>query len=646
MCGISGIAGTSAVNIAAVAAMNKMQAHRGPDGEGSWQSHDGKVCLGHRRLAILAVGDSGAQPMQDESKQLTITFNGEIYNYRELRHTLSDAGIRFRTSSDTEVLLAAYAYWGEACVEKLNGMFAFAIHDARNNILFCARDRFGEKPFLFAQPHGAFVFASEYKGLFAVSGISVEPNTSKLLRFSIDPTDALDQTSATLFDDVYALPPGNTLVLSLSDLSYKIACYWQLPVYKPADVEMDSRKYDSEAIQTEFRALLEDSVRLRLRSDVKLGSCLSGGLDSSAVTYIANTQLRTSAPDGSAFDYHVFTGRFPNSPADEGEWADLVGNTIPVKKHETFPTADNLVAEIDDFVWFNELPVDSTSQYAQWCVFREAKQQGITVLLDGQGADEILGGYESYFAGYLRSIALTPDWETQAAMIEARYPGALAMDQNRWKSDLPIRLKQFVSDALGIGTSMTLAISPEMQKHLEMGIGPDANADLHSMLLRDSGHGFLSTLLRYGDRNSMAHSREVRLPFCDHRIAEFAFQMPPQVLMGEAQTKRLLRAAMSNALPEPILSRWRKQGFLPPIQQWLRGSLGELASDTFASVKFQQRGFWRTGWLTNAMSRFAAGESAVASSIWKALITELWFQKFQARINAMQRQPALLASNP
>ena len=645
MCGISGIIGASAVNPAAVAAMNSIQAHRGPDGEGIWHSDDRKVCLGHRRLAILGLGEAGEQPMHSADKLLTITFNGEIYNYRELRETLRDFGVTFHTSTDTEVLLAAYAHWGESCVEKLNGMFAFAIYDARKRILFCARDRFGEKPFLFAEPKGSFVFASEYKGLFVVSGISVEANTSKMLQFCIDPTNALDQSEATLFDDIKALPPGNTLTLSLDDLSYKIRRYWQLPVYEPTNT-FAGKNCNIESVQSEFRALLEDSIRLRLRSEVPLGSCLSGGLDSSAVTYIANSQLGTTAQRDARNEYHVFTGRFPDSPEDEGHWADMVGNALPVNRHETFPNGDGLVTEIDDFVWFNELPVDSTSQYAQWCVFREAKRQGITVLLDGQGADEILGGYESYFAGYLRSISCAGDRKTQEKMIDARYPGAMAMDRNQWKSKVPVRFKNFAFDAFGIGTSISLAISPDMQKGLNMEIGADAKADLHAMLRRDAGHGFLPTLLRYGDRNSMAHSREVRLPFCDHRVAEFALQMPPHILMGDAQTKRLLRSAMSGTLPEALLTRWRKQGFLPPIQQWLRGSLGELARDTFASNQFQQRGMWRASLWTKAMARFSAGDNAMASSIWKALITELWYQKFQARIHALPRQPALISSTP
>ena len=372
-----------------------------------------------------------------------------------------------------------------------------------------------------------------------------------------------------------------------------------------------------------------------MRSDVPLGSCLSGGLDSSAITCIANGFREGTAP------YHVFTGRFLNSPVDEGEWATLVADATGVTQHQTFPDGDKLLADLDDFIWMNELPVDSASQYAQWSVFRLAREYGVTVLLDGQGSDEILAGYEQYFANYIVSRKREGGIDqSEVAAIKARYPMALSMQEGQWKSALPLPFKKLVAALTGRGSDLRLGMNPDMASRVA-GAGSAGEIDLFEALRRDAGHGFLSTLLRYGDRNSMAHSREVRLPFCDHRIVEFVMTLPVEMLMGDAETKHLLRLATRGVLPEEIRTRWRKQGFLPPISEWLKGQLGNVADEIFARSDFRNSPYWDAVWWQKIMQRFRRGEVELAPSIWKPVICQLWLEGFVARANAMPKYAPL-----
>lgn len=625
MCGIAGIAGIRAVNASAVQAMTDLMVHRGPDGEGQWLSDNGRVAFGHRRLAIIDISEKGAQPMHDVGGTMTITYNGEIYNFHELRDELKAEGATFSTDSDTEVLLKAYAQWGEACLDKLNGMFAFAIHDARRDVIFCARDRFGEKPFLYAVGEGFFAFASEYKALLSLKGVLPDIDDARLMTFLNDPTTGLDQDNETVFAGIQQLRAGEKLTVRLQALAMERHRYWQVPA------PCQTSAIEPAEAAAEFRSILDDSIKLRMRSDVPLGSCLSGGLDSGAITCIAGSMREGTEP------YHVFTGRFPGSAADEGEWASEVVAATGVTQHETFPDGDKLLDDLDDFIWMNELPVDSASQYAQWSVFRLARENHVTVLLDGQGSDEILAGYEQYFANYILAKERAGGIDaSEVAAIRARYPEALSMHDGRWKSALPLPLKRMATVLTGRGSDLRLGMKPEAAALTKGGRSGDSIGLLEA-LNRDAGHGFLATLLRYGDRNSMAHSREVRLPFCDHRIAEFVMTLPVEILMGNAETKHLLRLATKGVLPEQIRTRWRKQGFLPPISEWLKGRLGEFADDIFSRPEFRNGPHWDAAWWDGAMKRFLAGESHLAANIWKPMICQVWLDGFVKKVTSMPK---------
>ncbi|MBC8158327.1 MAG: asparagine synthase (glutamine-hydrolyzing) [Alphaproteobacteria bacterium] len=632
MCGIAGLAGLSTVNQAAVKAMTDLMTHRGPDGEGLWRTQDGRLCFGHRRLAILDLSRRAAQPFQSADGSYCITYNGELYNYLELAERLRQNGSVFRTTSDTEVVLEAYRQWGEDCLGEFNGMFAFAIYDQRRGVVFCARDRFGEKPFLFLERPGLFAFASDYKALFALEGVDVDVDKPALLRFLDSPANGLDHQRQTVFRGICQLLPAEKLLLNLGDLSWSVEKYWDAtPGSEPASTSQENAV-------SHFRDLIDDAVKIRLRSDVAVGSCLSGGLDSSSITCLSRRLLGDENP------YHVFTGRFPGSPADEGSWADAVVAATHAIQHQTKPDAEGLMEDLDDFIWLNELPVDSASQYAQWCVFRLAAENGVTVLLDGQGADEILGGYEQYFASYLRSHATTPDEER---LIRERYPLALSGVDQAWKTSLPFGLRRAAAHALGRGSDLKFGIGWKFVGEIVRNHDQAFQAEtLRQALHHDACNGFLTTLLRYGDRNSMAHSREVRLPFCDHRIAEYAFSLPENLLMGKAQTKYLLREAMRDILPEPVRTRWNKQGFLPPQAQWFRDGLLDLAEQVFNGRDFAQNPMWDARWWQRAARRLRRGEDALAVQLWKPFIGQLWLTSFVERARNLPRVAPLRADYP
>jgi asparagine synthase (glutamine-hydrolysing) len=630
MCGIAGVIDKRARGLADVQAMLSTLVHRGPDGVGTWvEPEHGEAVFGHRRLSILDLSDAGAQPMVRAGERLVLTFNGEIYNYLELRRELQALGAEFHTDTDSEVLLAAYEMWGSACLARFNGMFAFAIHDRLRNVVFCARDRYGEKPFLFHACPLLFAFASEYKALLQHPEISLEVDEERLLRSAHDAGTGLDADRSTVFREVEQLLPGEALELDLETMVPRIWRYWQVQPGPVRDV------FDEQEVFDEFRELLVDSVRLRLRSDVRVGSCLSGGLDSSAIVCIVRRLLGDDAP------YDTFTGHFPGTHADEWAYARQVIDATGVQSHRTAPGVDRFMSELPAFVWHNELPVGSSSQFAQWCVFDLARQHGTTVLLDGQGADEVLGGYEQYFGHYVQALRERGDLrrlKAEMPLIRERYPLALTPPARALRDRLPFSVRHWLSNRLGVGTSLLYGMEPKVARRIsrQNALPRRAGFDpLASALEQDSFGRYLTTLLRYGDRNSMGHSREVRLPFCDHRIAEFVFQLPPHLLMGEVQTKRLLRESMRGILPEGIRTRWNKQGFRPPQDLWFASPafLG-LARDTLGSRRFVEGGAWLAGWWEDALDRVARGDRGLAWVLWAPLMIEWWKDHFLEPLKA------------
>lgn len=539
MCGIAGVYSiNSALTPSAdlVSKMTQAISHRGPDGEGIWKGKGDKIILGHRRLSIIDLSVDANQPMLSADSRFTIVFNGEIYNYKELREALKKEGIVFRTNSDTEVLLQLFARYGKDCLEMLDGMFAFGIWDAVEEKLFCARDRFGEKPFFYYYEDGLFVFASEVKSILAYLG-KVCFNKDVLQNY-LTGNYKFDDIQ-TPFKGLQSLSPSSCLSINVSGLNEEK--YWSIDLTKKLTLENDAAYF------ARFHELFMESVRYRLRSDVPVGSSLSGGLDSSTVVG-AMAGLDKAA-------WHTFSARF-NSKKDEGKWIGDVVSKWNILNHEIWPGEDGLIRELEKITWHHEYPLGSGSVYAQWCVMSMPGKYGVKVLLDGQGADEYLCGYDE-----LKYYAI---WDLF-------HNGAIREFLNEKKL-----FKQHY------GAHGKLGISYLADPVLNL-LGIRRKVYKNGYTLKEQLKYFTTTklgeLLRYADRNSMAHSIEVRLPFLSHKLVEFVFSIPDRLIYRDGKTKFILREGMKSVLPETVYNRTDKIGFAPPQEAWMESVVFQRACE-------------------------------------------------------------------
>ncbi|MBL7702267.1 MAG: asparagine synthase (glutamine-hydrolyzing) [Ferruginibacter sp.] len=569
MCAIAGIL-LHNPNNNAPAHLKKMTdtlAHRGPDGEGIWSNADNTVHFGHRRLAIIDLSKNAAQPLSYLNRY-QIVHNGEIYNYLEIRSFLQNKGYHFTTQSDTEVILAAYDYWKEKCLQQFDGMFALAIWDEKEEKLFAARDRFGEKPFYYYEDAGNFIFASEMKALWAI-GVDKKINNKLLLNYiTLGHVQNCIDKEQTFFDDIYSLPPAHYLTYAPkgNELS-KIAKYWSLN--KEMRIEINA----ADAIE-KFTELFDLSVKRRLRSDVALGIDLSGGLDSSAIACTIS-RLQNSSRETPKM-IQTFSATFPGFENDESKYIHSVSSALSFPNHQTQPTAPLLVKDFEKLCYHQEEPFSSSGIFAQYKVFELAKQHEVKVLFDGQGADEILAGYPRYIHWFLQEV------------LSRHKLGATQLERKAFrKNNQPFRwdIKNMAAAFLPSHAAMHL----EKLEYRKTISHPDISEDFLTLLKHQEWVGIhkpivtklndiihfnitemgLEELLRFADRNSMAHGREVRLPFLNHELVEFVFSLPSQLKMHEGWTKFMLRKAMDKKLPDEIVWRKEKIGFEPPQKKWL-----------------------------------------------------------------------------
>jgi asparagine synthase (glutamine-hydrolysing) len=579
MCGIAGIInrepqnGINSKNILLknIKRMTDVLAHRGPDGEGQWINEQGTVALGHRRLSIIDLSDAGAQPMQrslfssldGEEKRYTITYNGEIYNYIELRDELYSHGYRFHSKSDTEVILAAYDFWEDECLERLDGMFAFAIWDAKRRKLFAARDRFGEKPFYFYYDEGHFVFASEMKALWSI-GIDKTTDKKMLLNYiALGYVQNANDKEQTFFEDIYSLPAAHYLEFDLAKFDYEIHTYWKLDKDATADITAD------QAIE-KFNKLFATSVSRRLRSDVETGSSLSGGIDSSSIV-AGIFQSHTVEKQ------QTFSAVFPGFAKDESKYIESAIHQFHISNYQVTPSVDGLINDFETLCRHQEEPFQSASIYAQYKVFQLARQHNVKVMLDGQGADETLAGYNKYIHWYIQQLLSRKKY--RAAMMERKI-------FTRNKTPFRWGMGNYLATLLPAHAAIHL----ESQEYNKILKHPDINKDFISSLHGREWEGIhkpiitklndilyfnttslgLEELLRFADRNSMAHGVEVRLPFLNHQLVEFIFSLPADFKINKGWTKWLLRKAMAKKLPSEIVWRKDKVAYEPPQKQWMQ----------------------------------------------------------------------------
>jgi asparagine synthase (glutamine-hydrolysing) len=548
VCGIFGLVTKAGpVHADQVGRLTDLVAHRGPDGRGIRVS--GNVGLGHRRLAIIDLSEDGAQPMRDSRYPIWITYNGEIYNYLELRAELEALGFVFYTASDTEVLLAAYVCWGEKCLERFNGMWSFAIHDERDNTLFCARDRFGVKPFYYIDTPNQFAFGSEIRQLLPLveRRVAEDDLVSDFLVCGLT-----DHTNRTFFKGIKKLQPGHRLHVDVLTGQLDVARYY---VLSPQLQDVDDMH-----VAHSLRDLLDDATRLRLRSDVRVGTCLSGGLDSSTVAALAARRYSLNCNEA----FFAITAVSQQASNNEERYAAEVATKSGLNWLCTEPTYENFASTAETLLDVQEEPFAGPSIMMQYEVMKTARSNGVIVLLDGQGGDETLLGYHRYYAAWLLDHLQRGGVRGFVSAFRAAMRAGVS----------PRRLTMYLIGASSGGIRSAFyrwrynfLKKPELPESLRR--FAHATRDVRAMQVLEISETNLPMLLRYEDKNSMHFGIETRLPFLDYRFVEFALGLSTRLKLNKGWTKWPLRAAAQAILPPTICWRKDKIGFEAPDQLWL-----------------------------------------------------------------------------
>jgi asparagine synthase (glutamine-hydrolysing) len=616
MCGFVAVISKGGLPEAVLDSMRDRLAHRGPDGARSWITRTDRatVGLGHRRLAIIDLSHGGDQPMFRAGGRFALVYNGEIYNYIELREELRGRGSAFTTASDSEVLMAAYEHWGPDCLVRLNGMFAFALWDAERRELFVARDRFGEKPLFYTRlPGGGIAFASEMKALFAHPDVVVGANDSVVDEYVAG--RFYEDSPETMFAGVDRLMPAHAMLIGDDGAIRRQWRYWT-PDYKA--IRPDYR--EPEAFD-KFRDLLERSIRMRLRSDVSVGTSLSGGLDSSAIVCMLARE-RGSTP---TLSQNTFSGRFDDTDPtlSEGPHIDLAVARAGVDAHSVTPDPQQLIAESESLHWHQEEPFLSASIYLQWCVMRLASEYDTTVLLDGQGADEVLAGYQFYFPSYQldlldrgRLIRLVRDTLVFRQRLHAASRGFVD-SHRRFNRDIALSWRTLAGALRGRGAVY--------RGPYEIGVPPAARGmRLRRQIAEALQYNSLPQLLRYADRNAMAFSRETRFPFLDHELVDWCIGLPDRAFVTNGWQKWILRSSTEGILPTEIQWRADKVGYAAPLDIWLRGPLLDWGYDRlFSGPVVDVAGYDRTS-IERLWREHQEGRANHSWALWRWISLNEW----------------------
>lgn len=574
--------------------------------------------------------------MANEDKSIWLTFNGEIYNYLELAGELKSKGHIFRSTSDSEVVIHAYEEWGVACLNRFNGMWGFGLWDKNKRRLFLSRDRLGVKPLYYGTAGQSFFFASEIKALLPFLAKGAEADPQVLYTFlTTGHSGASDQT---FFRDIKALPPAH--YLEINDYSIGMPKrYWD------CDPEKVSLSYDYSNAPETFLRLLKDSIKLRLRSDVPVGTCLSGGLDSSAIVALMSGEICEPV--------RTFSAIYSDPSCDEREFIDAVNSRYSTKPFPIYPDEKDFYAILSQIAWFQDAPTAGPGLYSQWHVMREA-QGKVKVLLDGQGADELLGGYWYYFSPYLLSIAgkwaatgasewsglLRDSWR-EIAVLTGKSParGFSALFAKRvLRSLMQSSVRGLVQQAIGLNDTAEArygGLHPDFLNLVNTGNMPTLNRNLASALDTELYNEVTATslpaLLRYEDRNSMAFSIEARTPFLDYRLVEFCLGLPFTMKIRRSETKVIMRQALKGILPDMIINRSDKKGYPTPMVRWLREDGCAQAKEILLSPESRGRKIFNAQVLEKSLKKHAAGNVDLSWEIWRWLTTELWFRQFMDR---------------
>ncbi|MDG1325140.1 MAG: asparagine synthase (glutamine-hydrolyzing) [Opitutales bacterium] len=632
MCGIAGILNLSnrpVVNLQhSLATLNRLQKHRGPDGEGLWGHEKEHVGLAHVRLSIIDL-ETGQQPMHSSSKN-TITYNGEIYNFEELKKEIGES--HFSTNSDTEVILKAYERWGVDCISKFRGMFAFALWDESKSRLFCARDRFGIKPFYYTIVDGTFYCASEIKALLPfVKEIDTDKDSlNDYLTFQFTLGEK------TLFKGIKQLEPGHLLTIEDSQISVKK--YWE--VYYNLDFS-----HTEEYFIEQIRELMGDSIRLHLRSDVPVGAYVSGGRDSSIVAALAS-QIESS-------EFQAFTGKFSFGEGyDESEYARDLSQQYSFNLHELDIKSTDFVSSIHKIIYHLDQPVAGPGSFPQYQISQLASEHR-KVVLGGQGGDEIFGGYARYLIAYFEQcIKGAIEGSLNNGNFVVTYESIIS-NLESLKQYKPM-LKQFWSKGLFETIDRRyfdlINRAPTLKDEVNWNaIGQSSTCDEFSRIFLGDNVGhesyfdlmthfdfktLLPALLQVEDRMSMAHGLESRVPFLDHKLIELAATIPADIKFKNGELKRLLVRTFDSILPNSITQRKDKMGFPVPLNEWMQGELKDFVCGIFETGRDRGREFFNTDVILENLSR----EGKFSRKIWGLLSLEVWMQEFHDKSSEYKKQ--------
>ncbi|NOX89797.1 MAG: asparagine synthase (glutamine-hydrolyzing) [Calditrichaeota bacterium] len=647
MCGICGIYNLDQkpVNTNKLEQMTRLLKHRGPSDEGYllWNtpknrslhcygidtmeeikarttplqnSISANLGFGFRRLSIIDLSARGHQPMSSADGKIWIVFNGEIYNYIELRSELQNLGFNFTTSSDTEVLLKAYQAWGEDCLPKLNGMWAFCLWDSRKQKLFCARDRYGIKPFNYFFNGKTFLFSSEIKSLL-IHDLDKSLNEEMIYR-SLKLNSFLIHTDNTFFKKIKLLPHSHYLVIQNQKLSLRRYYDLDSQTFETSDLSFDEAK-------EQYRKLFIDSVKLRMRSDVEVGSTLSGGLDSSAIVCTAANLTDQQFQSFSA--YYTHDPRY-----DERKWIKLVAEQNNIKDHYISTQSDQALEDFHRIIFYMDYPVIGSSYISQYYVMKLAREHGVTVLLDGQGSDEITAGYNHSFYRYYADLLK----QFKILKFLKEFPVYLRLHQ---KGTLPEKIAKtlitlFLKESSIYREEGKRAFPNPLNRQfadnkLYESVRDLPTSKLSNFLYNLLMNTMLQTLLHYEDRNSMAFSIESRVPFLDYRLVEFAFTLPSEFKIHEHIGKLIHREALRPLVPQEIINRKDKVSFFSPGEFfWLKNEYRSYAQSVFTSNKFKSREIFDVNRINSLYQKYLNGDTRLGTLLWKVFALEHWFRVF------------------
>ena len=643
MCGIAGLHafGRARFDAAAIEAMTQALAHRGPDDfgfaafapdqmplawarEGEAGDAPAQTAMGNRRLKILDLSPAGHQPMRDAAGDLWVAYNGEVYNYVELRSELAALGHEFHSGCDTEVVLRAYAEWGTGCFARFNGMWAVAIADRRTGELVLARDRFGVKPLYVARIADGIAFASEVKALLAAPGVERRPNLRTVYNYAARHYRWVDGHEDTFFAGIEHFPPATYRVIGPGG-EEREERFWRLDGARLED------GLDDAGALARFRELFADAVRVRLRADVPVATLLSGGLDSSSVTCMA--------AELSDQPVTTFSARFPDEEGfDEGRYIEATVAHAGADGRMIHPRAGELLDTLDRMLAFNDEPICTATWFAHWLVMEEVAGMGFPVILNGHVGDELFAGYWDHYMYNLADLERTD-------------PAAFEAELEAWRRNHgrdPVEYERTVArvDALARGeagpaeslTHYDAAVSDDVRAADMVPDRPDPYASrdlLTSRLYQELTYETVPAILRPEDRNSMAFSIESRSPFLDYRLVEFAFALPSRFKIRGGLGKWMIREGMKGILPEAVRTRMDKQGLVAPTEVWFRGPNRDAAREVLASPELRDRGLLAQDEVLRVFDEHAAGHANHYMAIWQWLNLELWMRR------TFDRQPSL-----